>query len=99
MPAAVEKALDFIGGMNTSVSAPHPMDESTAKGIFKFLKELGVPANAADVMARGNQEGWDTGFTQKVAGWAEKIESGDRVIIKNPEYFSAYMQEELRALV
>jgi hypothetical protein len=32
-----------------------------------------------------------------VAGWADKIESADRVVIKNPEYFTSYMKEELRA--
>ena len=99
MSTVIDKALDFIGGMNTSVPTPHPMDESTAKGIFKYLKELGVPASAADVTERGCKEGWDTGFTAKVAGWADKIQSGGRVVIKNPEYFSSYMQEELRALV
>lgn len=41
MPAVIEKALDYIGGMNTSASTPHSMDESTAKGIFKYLNELG----------------------------------------------------------
>ncbi|MCZ7832942.1 MULTISPECIES: DUF1889 family protein [Atlantibacter] len=99
MPAVIDKALDFINGMNTSAPVPHPMDESTAKGLLKYLNELGVPASAQDVTARGLQEGWDAGFTQKVAGWAEKIASGNRVIIKNPEYFSSYMREQLRSLV
>ncbi|VEC01054.1 Domain of uncharacterised function (DUF1889) [Cedecea lapagei] len=99
MPTAIDKALDFIGGMNTSASVPHPMDESTAKGMFRYLKQLGVPASAADVTARGVQEGWNADFTKKVADWANRIESGGRVIIKNPEYFSSYMKEELRALV
>ncbi|HFX5865900.1 DUF1889 family protein, partial [Klebsiella pneumoniae] len=27
------------------------------------------------------------------------MESGERIVIKNPEYFSTYMQEELKALV
>jgi hypothetical protein len=98
-PAAVEKALDFIGGMNTSVVVPQTMDESTAKGILKYLNELGVPASAADVLSRGKQEGWNPGFTKKVAEWADKIASGNRIIIKNPEYFSAYMREQLQALV
>lgn len=98
MPAVIEKALDYIGGMNASASTPHSMDESTAKGIFKYLNELGVPASADDVTARANQEGWNTEFTKKVAGWADKIKSGNRVVIKNPEYFSAYMQEQLRTL-
>jgi hypothetical protein len=99
MPAVIDKALDFINGMNTSSSAQHPMDESTAKGIFKYLNQLGTPASAADVFARGAQEGWNPGFTKTLAGWAERIESGGRVVIKNPEYFSSYMKEELRALV
>ncbi|MFP2516696.1 MULTISPECIES: DUF1889 family protein [Buttiauxella] len=99
MPTVIEKALDYIGGMNTSASTPDSMDESTTKGIFKYLKELGVPVSAADVTARGDQEGWNTEFTKKVAGWAEKVESENRIVIKNPEYFSSYMREELRALV
>ncbi|HGH5980142.1 TPA: DUF1889 family protein [Kluyvera georgiana] len=99
MPAVIDKALDFIGGMNTSEPVPQSMDESTAKGILKYLKELGVPASAADITARGDREGWNAGFTQKVAGWADKVNSGEHMLIKNPEYFSDYMREELRALV
>ena len=40
MPAVIDKALDFIGGMNTSEPVPQSMDESTAKGILKYLKEI-----------------------------------------------------------
>jgi hypothetical protein len=98
MPTAIEKALDFIGGMNTSASVPHSMDESTAKGILKYLHDLGVPASPEVVMARGEQEGWNPEFTKKVAGWAEKVASGNRILIKNPEYFSTYMQEQLKEL-
>ncbi|TGW73319.1 DUF1889 family protein, partial [Escherichia coli] len=29
----------------------------------------------------------------------KKMETGKRSVIKNPEYFSTYMQEELKALV
>lgn len=97
MPTVIDKALDFIGGMNTSASTPHSMDESTAKGMFKYLKDLGVPAHSEEIIARGEQEGWNPEFTKKVAGWADKIESADRVVIKNPEYFTSYMKEELRA--
>ena len=99
MPAVIDKALDFIGGMNTSEPVPQSMDESTAKGILKYLHELGVPANPADVTARGEKEGWDAGFTEKVAGWADKIASGKRIVIKNPEFFTVYMREQLQALV
>lgn len=42
MPAVIDKALDFIGAMDVSAPTPSSMNESTAKGIFKYLKELGV---------------------------------------------------------
>ncbi|WP_215135343.1 DUF1889 family protein [Escherichia coli] len=98
MPAVIDKALDFIGAMDVSAPTPSSMNESTAKGIFKYLKELGVPASAADITARADQEGWNPGFTEKMVGWAKKMETGERSVIKNPEYFSTYMQEELKAL-
>lgn len=65
MPAVIDKALDFIGAMDVSAPTPSSMNESTAKGIFKYLKELGVPATAADITARADQEGWTPGFTEK----------------------------------
>jgi hypothetical protein len=93
MPAVIDKALDFIGGMNTSEPVPQSMDESTAKGILKYLKELGVPATPADVAARGQQQGWSAGFTDKVAEWAERVAAGERLVIKHPEFFSTYMRK------
>lgn len=99
MPTVIAKALDFINAMDTTVSVPNSMDESTAKGIFKYLKEIGVQVSADDIAARGASEGWNPEFTKKVVGWAQKIASEDHVVIKNPEYFSAYMQEQLSALV
>lgn len=99
MPTVIAKALDFINAMDTTVSVPNSMDESTAKGIFKYLKEIGVQVSADDIAARGTSEGWNPDFTKKVVGWAQKIASEDHVVIKNPEYFSAYMQEQLSALV
>lgn len=71
MPAVIDKALDFIGAMDVSAPTPSSMNESTAKGIFKYLKELGVPASAADITARAD-EGWNPGFTENMVGWAKK---------------------------
>ena len=65
MPAVIDKALDFIGGMNTSEPVPQSMDESTAKGILKYLKELGVPASPADVAERGQQQAGALGLPTK----------------------------------
>lgn len=99
MAAVIDKALDFIGGMNTSVSEPQTMDESTIKGILKYLKELGIPANSTDITSRANQEGWNSHFTGKIVEWAGRVDAGDHLVIKNPEFFSSYMREQLRALV
>lgn len=71
MPAVIDKALDFIGAMDVSAPTPSSMNESTAKGIFKYLKELGVPASAADITARADQKA-GTWFTEKMVGWAKK---------------------------
>ncbi|WP_300005858.1 DUF1889 family protein [uncultured Cedecea sp.] len=99
MAAVIDKALDFIGGMDTSAPEPHSMDESTIKGMLKYLKELGVSTNASEITARGNRDGWNTGFINKIIDWANRIDSGEHIVIKNPEYFSSYMREQLRALV
>lgn len=73
MPTAIDKALDFIGGMNTSLSVPNTMDESTAKGILKYLHELGVPANPADVMARGKRRDGMPGSRKKWPAGRKKL--------------------------
>lgn len=96
MAGVIDKALDFIGGMDTTVTTPHPMDESTIKGMLKYLKELGVPANAKKIIARGAQDGWNEEFTHKIVTWADRVDAGDHLVIKHPEYFSAYMREQLR---
>ena len=44
---------------------------------------LGVPATPADVAARGQQQGWSAGFTDKVAEWAERVAAGGRLVIKH----------------
>ncbi len=99
MPAVIDKATDFIGAMDVSAPTPSSMNESTAKGIFKYLKELGVPASAADITARADQKAGTRGSRKKWLDGQKKMESGERIVIKNPEYFSTYMQEELKALV
>lgn len=73
MPAVIDKATDFIGAMDVSAPTPSSMNESTAKGIFKYLKELGVPASAADITTRADTEGWNPGFTEK---WLDGQKNG-----------------------
>lgn len=65
MPAVIDKALDFIGAMDVSAPTPSSMNESTAKGIFKYLKELGVPASAADITARADEKAGALGSRKK----------------------------------
>jgi len=99
MSAVIDKALEYIDSMNTSSSAPHAIDEARAKEMFRFLKELDTPMSADDILSYGAENGWDSGFTKKMAGWADKIASGGRVVVKHPGYFSENMQEELRSLL
>lgn len=73
MPAVIDKALDFIGAMDVSAPTPSSMNESTAKGIFKYLKELGVPASAADITTRADLEGWNQGSRKK---WLDGQKNG-----------------------
>lgn len=65
MPAVIDKALDFIGGMNTSEPVPQSMDESTAKGILKYLKELGVPATRPTSLNAGSSRAGAPGLPTK----------------------------------
>lgn len=99
MSAIIDKALDYIDSMNTSSSAPHPGDESCAKELFKFLKDLGQPISGGDIHGRGIQNGWNAGFTKTMAGWADKVAAGGRVQVKHPGYLSENMQAELRSLL
>ncbi len=86
MPTAIEKALDFIGGMNTSASVPHSMDESTAKGILKYLHDLGVPASPEVVMARVSRR--DGILSSRKSGrMGRKVASGNRILIKTQSIF------------
>lgn len=99
MSAIIDKALDYIDSMNTSSSAPHPVDESCAKELFKFIYKLGQPISGVYIHNYGAQNGWNSGFTKKMAEWADKVAAGGRVQVKHPGYLSENIQEELRSLL
>ncbi|MGP9437410.1 DUF1889 family protein [Ewingella sp. AOP8-B2-18] len=99
MSAVLNKALEHLDSMNTSSSAPHPYDESSAKELFKFLAAEGAPVQAHDVTAYGDDKGWNPGFTKKMASWADAVSSGGRVVIKHPDSLSDEYKEELRSLI
>jgi hypothetical protein len=71
------------------------MDESTAKGILKYLKELGVPATPADVAERGQQQGWSAGFTDKVAEF-ERVAAGERLVTASGILFHLHARRAAR---
>ncbi|HFR4114933.1 TPA: DUF1889 family protein [Yersinia enterocolitica] len=98
MSKIIEKSIDYIDRMNTSVSTLHPVDESRAKELFKFLKAEGVALESREIFSWGNRNGWDHGFTKKLAEWADKIYLGGRVVIKHPGYLSGELIKELRSL-
>lgn len=65
MPTIKARALKELDGMNTSTSAPHPQDESTAKEMFKYLKDLGHPLSGREIIEYGRANGWNEGFIKK----------------------------------
>ncbi|CAI1066957.1 Domain of uncharacterised function (DUF1889) [Serratia proteamaculans] len=99
MSAIFDEAFELLDSMNTSISAPHPHDESEAKELFKFLAEKGTPLPAHDVIMYGNANGWDHGFTKKISGWADTISSGGRVVVKHPGSLSDKSKSKLLSLL
>lgn len=91
MFVVIDKVLDFIGVMDVLVLILSLMNESMVKGIFKYLKELGVFVSVVDIMVWVDQEGWNSGFMEKMVGWVKKMEIGECFVIKNFEYFLIYM--------
>lgn len=91
----LDQALVELDKMNTSVAAPHPMDESRAKEMLKYLKSLGFPLAGEKIRHFGVSKGWSDAYTSKVAGWADKINAGGRVIIKHPGQLTELFKNRL----
>ncbi|ASL89972.1 hypothetical protein BVG97_21285 [Serratia marcescens] len=98
MSAILDEVLNHLGNMNTSTSSPHPRDESEAKELFKFLAHKGIPMSGHDVRMYGNANGWNTGFTKKMAEWADKVSSGGRVVVKHPGSLTDEYKAKLNSL-
>lgn len=96
MPTMKARALKELDGMNTSTSAPHPQDESTAKEMFKYIKEQGQPLHGQEIKAYGQAKGWNAGFTKTMAEWADKIASGGRVVVKHPGQLTDELKKHLQ---
>ncbi|WP_447857198.1 DUF1889 family protein [Enterobacter ludwigii] len=96
MPTIKARALKELDGMNTSTSAPHPQDESTAKEMFKYLKDLGHPLSGREIIEYGRANGWNEGFIKKMAEWADKVASGGRVVVKHPGQLSDELKKHLK---
>jgi len=90
------RALKELDGMNTSTSAPHAQDESTAKEMFKYMKEQGQPLPGQEIKAYGQAKGWNAGFTKKMAEWADKVASGGRVVVKHPGQLTDGLKKHLQ---
>lgn len=71
MPAVIDKALDFIGAMDVSAPTPSSMNESTAKGIFKYLKNWEYP-RVPLILRRELTRRLEPWFHGKMVGWAKK---------------------------
>lgn len=96
MPTIQDRALEELDGMNTSTPAPHAQDESKAKEMFKYLRELGTVLPGDSVRVYGQSQGWNVGFTKKMAEWADKVASGGRVQVKNPGQLTEACKKRLK---
>lgn len=99
MNKALERALEHLGVViNTSTGLAHPLDESTAKELFKYLHELGVALDYSEIYHWTQSQGWADQHSKELAGLAEKIGSGGRVVVKHKGRLSESFKNELRAL-
>lgn len=99
MPTIQDQALSELDGMNTSTSSPHPQDESKAKEMFKYLKDLGAVLSGDQVRGYGQSQGWNNGYTKKMAEWADKIATGGRVQVKFPGQLTEGCKKTLKELL
>ncbi|MCP9268897.1 DUF1889 family protein [Xenorhabdus sp. XENO-1] len=97
MKPILNRALEKFNSLYPSRSLPHPSDESYIKEILKFLKKEENELTSYDIFLFGNDNNWEHQFTKKVAEWADKINSGGRVVIKNPR-LDEKVKQELRSL-
>ncbi|EGO0676175.1 DUF1889 family protein [Salmonella enterica] len=99
MNKALERALEHLGVViNTSTGLAHPLDESTAKELFKYLHELGVALDYSEIYQWTQAQGWADKHCKEIASLAEKIGSGGRVVVKHKGRLNDTFKEELRSL-
>ncbi len=51
------------------------------KEIFKYLSDLRASLTGHDITEYGLAHKWNTGFTSKMAEWADKVASRGRVVV------------------
>ena len=99
MNKVLERALEHLSVViNTSTGLAHPLDESTAKELFKYLRELGVVLDYSEVYQWAQEQSWADRHCKEIAGLAEKIGAGGRVVVKHKGRLSDAFKEELRSL-
>lgn len=99
MNKVLKRALEHLSVViNTSTGLAHPLDESTAKELFKYLRELGVTLDYSEVYQWTQAQGWEDKYCKEIARLAEKIGSGGRVVIKHKGRLNDKFKEELRSL-
>lgn len=91
----LDQALIELDRMNTSLPTPHPVDESRAKEMLKYLKSLGFPLPGDQIRIYGLTKGWSDEYIIRMANWADKINAGDRVVIKHPGQLTEVFKNRL----
>ena len=99
MDKVLERALEHLSVViNTSTGLAHPLDESTAKELFKYLRELGGTLDYSEIYQWSQDQGWADRHSKEIAGLAEKISAGGRVVVKHKGRLNDAFKDELRSL-
>ncbi|EFG9412608.1 TPA: DUF1889 family protein [Escherichia coli] len=99
MNKALERALEYLSVViNTSTGLAHPLDESTAKELFKYLHELGIALEYSEIHQWAQKQGWENRHCNELASLAERISSGGRVVVKHKGRLNENLKKELLSL-
>ncbi len=99
MNPALIKALEHLNiVVNIFTGLTHPLDESTAKELFKYLHTLGVNLDYFEIYEWARKHGWEERHAKSLAELAAKIGSGGRVVIKHKGRLNDELKKQLRSL-
>ena len=81
--------------VNVSTGLIHPLDDSSAKELFKALHKKGISLNEEDIHTLAIENNWPEQHAKTLAKLAQKIGDGGRVVIKHPRNWGEATVEKI----